>query len=71
MAESEDGIIATDDFIAVIDGSTSKTNLCLHPGTTNGRYCMTLIKQYISQAGSGYVVRKLLPRSHRFREKPL
>ena len=50
MAESEDGIIATDDFIAVIDGSTSKTNLCLHPGTTNGRYCMTLIKQYISQA---------------------
>lgn len=45
----EDGLVITDDFIAVIDGSTSKTPKHLSPDMKNGRYAMTLISQYIQQ----------------------
>ena len=34
----EDGMVVTDDFIAVIDGSTSKTPKHLNPDMKNGRY---------------------------------
>ena len=34
----EDGIVVTDNFIAVIDGSTSKTKIQLNSGMKNGRY---------------------------------
>lgn len=43
----EDGLVVTDDFIAVIDGSTSKTPKHLAPDMRNGRYAMTLISEYI------------------------
>ncbi|WP_036858933.1 hypothetical protein [Prevotella phocaeensis] len=43
----EDGIIETDNFIAVIDGSTSKTSNCINDNTTNGRYCMQLLSTCI------------------------
>lgn len=43
----EDGLVVTDDFIAVIDGSTSKTPICLSPAMKNGRYAMVLISEYI------------------------
>ena len=43
----EDGIVVTDSFIAIIDGSTSKTTLRLDPDMKNGRYCMMLIANYI------------------------
>ena len=43
----EDGMVVTDDFIAVIDGSTSKTPKHLNPEMKNGRYAMMLISQYI------------------------
>lgn len=43
----EDGIVVTDDFIAVIDGSTSKTPKHLNPDMKNGRYAMMLISEYI------------------------
>lgn len=43
----EDGMVVTDDFIAVIDGSTSKTPKHLNPDTKNGRYAMMLISEYI------------------------
>lgn len=43
----EDGLVVTDDFIAVIDGSTSKTPKHLNPEMKNGRYAMMLISQYI------------------------
>lgn len=43
----EDGIAVTDAFIAVVDGSTSKTNLRIRPEMTNGKLCMRLICQYI------------------------
>ena len=44
---SEDGIVVTDDFIAVIDGSTSKTQRRHHRSMSNGRYAMQLISRYI------------------------
>jgi glycerophosphoryl diester phosphodiesterase len=43
----EDGIVVTDNFIAVIDGSTSKTPVRISPDMKNGRYCMLLISQFI------------------------
>ena len=45
--KSEDGLVITDDFIAVIDGSTSKTDHRFNYFMTNGRYAMKLISRYI------------------------
>ena len=45
----EDGMVVTDDFIAVIDGSTSKTPKHLNPDMKNGRYAMLLISEYIRE----------------------
>lgn len=43
----EDGLVVTADFIAVIDGSTSKTPHHLSPDMKNGRYAKVLISEYI------------------------
>ena len=45
----EDGMVVTDDVIAVIDGSTSKTPKHLNPDMKNGRYAMMLISEYIRE----------------------
>lgn len=45
----EDGIVATNDFVAVIDGSTSKTPKRISEDMKNGRYAMLLIGKYIAQ----------------------
>lgn len=45
----KDGMVVTDDFIAVIDGSTSKTPKHLNPDMKNGRYAMMLISEYIRE----------------------
>lgn len=45
----EDGMVVTDDFIAVIDGSTSKAPKHLNPDMKNGRYAMMLISEYIRE----------------------
>ena len=45
----EDGMVVTDDFVAVIDGSTSKTPKHLNPEMKNGRYAMVLISEYIRE----------------------
>ena len=45
----EDGMVVTDDFIAVIDGSTSKTPKHLNPDMKNGRCAMMLISEYIQE----------------------
>lgn len=45
----EDGMVVTDDFIAVIDGSTSKTPKHLNPDMKNGRYAMMFISEYIQE----------------------
>ena len=45
----EDGMVVTDDFIAVIDGSTSKTPKHLNPDMKNGRCAMMLISEYIRE----------------------
>ncbi len=47
--KSEDGIVVTDDFVAVIDGSTSKTTRCYSLFNSNGRYAMKLIASYIGK----------------------
>ena len=45
----EDGLVVTADFVAVIDGSTSKTPHHLSPDMRNGRYAMTLISEFIQR----------------------
>lgn len=57
-AEPEDGIVTTDDFIAVIDGSTSKSPVRISPKESNGRYCMLLISEYIRQTRSDICVKE-------------
>lgn len=47
--KSEDGIVVTNDFVAVIDGSTSKTSYRHSLLRTNGRYAMQLTARYISR----------------------
>ncbi|MBM6991723.1 MAG: hypothetical protein I3J02_00400 [Prevotella sp.] len=46
-ADCEDGIVITKDFVAVIDGSTSKTSRRIHADRTNGQYCMMLIAEMV------------------------
>lgn len=49
----EDGIVVTPDFIAVIDGSTSKSSLRHSLFSSNGRYCMQLVSRYLRKAPKG------------------
>lgn len=46
-AKSEDGIVVTDDFVAVIDGSTSKTARRYSWFHTNGEQCMRLVAKQV------------------------
>jgi len=48
--KSEDGIVVTRDYIALIDGSTSKTDRRYSLFRSNGRYCMQLISRYVRRA---------------------
>lgn len=50
--DCEDGIVVTPDFVAVIDGSTSKTEHRFNPEMKNGRYCMMLIAEFIRKMKS-------------------
>lgn len=43
----EDGIVTTDDFIAVIDGSTSKSPVQLSTTMRNGRFAMLVVSETI------------------------
>ena len=45
--KSEDGIVITNDFIAVIDGSTSKATRQWSSRMSNGRYAMTIVSRII------------------------
>lgn len=55
-ADCEDGIVITNDFAAVIDGSTSKTPKRLDPSMKNGRFAMLLISEYIKQMPADYTI---------------
>ena len=44
---SEDGIVVTTDFVAVIDGSTSKSTRRYSHFRSNGEYAMRLVSKYI------------------------
>lgn len=48
--DCEDGIVVTPHFVAVIDGSTSKTHHRFHPAMRNGRYAMTLLAAFVREA---------------------
>ena len=52
--KSEDGIVVTDDFIAVIDGSTSKTTRRYSRRMSNGRYAMSIIADFIRDMPKDY-----------------
>lgn len=56
VADCEDGIVITNDFAAVIDGSTSKTPKRLDPSMKNGRFAMLLISEYIKQMPADYTM---------------
>ena len=45
--KSEDGLVITNDFIAVIDGSTSKAKRRFHPLMSNGECAMRIVAAYI------------------------
>ena len=47
--ESEDGIVVTDNFVAVVDGSTSKSNYRHSRNHSNGNYAMQIVCRYISK----------------------
>ena len=79
----EDGIIVTDDFIAVIDGSTSKTPTHLSPDMKNGRFAMVLISEFIKkelkaeasvddfcQGVSSYIYNKVYKNLRRMEQHP-
>ena len=72
--KSEDGIVVTNDFIAVIDGSTSKTPRHHCPLMSNGRYAMKLISRYIRKMPADITCRqfclgatKVIRRHYRWR----
>ena len=54
--DCEDGIVVSNDFAAVIDGSTSKTPIRLDPLMKNGRFAMLLISEYIKQMPANYTM---------------
>ncbi len=47
--KSEDGIVVNDNFVAVIDGSTSKSQYRHSWFYSNGRYAMLLVSRYIQK----------------------
>ena len=52
----EDGIVVTDNFIAVIDGSTSKATERVSRWYSNGRLCMKVISKFIRKAPGNITV---------------
>ena len=54
--DCEDGIVVSNDFAAVIDGSTSKTPTRLDPSMKNGRFAIILISEYIKQMPANYTM---------------
>ena len=54
----EDGIVITDNFIAVIDGSTSKTSERVNPKMQNGRFTMQLVSDVVSSLPAQITMRQ-------------
>ena len=59
-ADCEDGIVCAPNFVAVIDGSTSKTPFRLDPTMKNGRFAMLLIRNWDLSWGLGFGLFALL-----------
>lgn len=47
QSDCEDGIVVTPHFVAVIDGSTSKTSHRFNADMSNGHHCMKMIANFI------------------------
>ena len=56
----EDGIASSNDFIAVIDGSTSKSPVQILPDMHNGRYAMLLVADLIQKTAVKIFAKRLL-----------
>lgn len=48
MEDCEDGMAVTENFTAVIDGSTSKTAHRINQHMSNGRFCMETVRSFVS-----------------------
>ena len=48
----EDGMVLSDNFAAVVDGSTNKSHVRFHPAMSNGQYCMTMVKAAKASPGA-------------------
>ena len=51
-AHNEDAIVKTNNFLAVLDGSTSKTKYRVQPDITNGQLAAILIRDYLQSVCS-------------------
>ena len=51
-AHNEDAIVKTNNFLAVVDGSTSKTKYKVQPDITNGQLAAILIRDYLQSVDS-------------------
>lgn len=49
---NEDAIVKTNNFLAVVDGSTSKTKYRVQPDITNGQLAAILIRDYLQSVDS-------------------
>lgn len=58
--KSEDGIVVTKDFVAVIDGSTSKSQYRHSLLRSNGRHAMRIVARYISKMPANTTCEKFL-----------
>lgn len=47
LSACEDGIVVSDNYVAVIDGSTSKTPLRIKSSMSNGKFAMELVAAFI------------------------
>lgn len=65
----EDGIVETDDFVAVIDGSTSKALHQMMPGIRNGKAAMLLVSEVLQSLNADATVQQCCDSiTDRFRE---
>ena len=58
--KSEDGLVVTPDFVAVIDGSTSKSDYRHSLWRSNGRQAMKLVARYIEKMPANITCEKFL-----------
>lgn len=56
MDDCEDGLVLTPNFVAVVDGSTSKTDRRVNPAMKNGRMAMLVVGEYIKRMSAAATI---------------